>query len=268
MNIGNQLPGVLQRSNDESSRFKYLRISSKEISNGGTPSNFTVNFGNDGSLDRCMYIKPIACICPNVANNISVALSNNTFLITCTGTGLTYTSPDGFYSVSDLLGNLVIYINSVMGAGYCTGTIVNNHVVLTVTGSDILGISAVNNPMAYALGYTGSGFGASITAPSLPALSGATVLYIHSSTVGNNATYLNTSNNNVNGINGVFTMPMTGGFGTIESTLFDESQKLILGCSGMAVRQLNFTLRVNGGRLYSELTVNQEFILVLKIYMM
>lgn len=268
MNIGNQIPGVLQRSNDESTRFKYLRISSNEISSGGTPYNFTVNFGNDGTLDRCMVIKPIACICPNIANNISVALKNNTFLITCTGTGLTYTSPDGFYSVNDLLGNIVVYINSIMGTGYCTGTIVNNHVVLTVTGSDILGISAVNNPMAYALGYTGSGFGASITAPSLPSLTGATVLYIHSNTVGNNATYLNTNNNNVQDVNGIFTMPMTQGFGVVESQLFDDGQKLVLGNNGMAIRQLHLTLRVNGGRLYNELTVNQEFILVLKVFLM
>jgi hypothetical protein len=267
MNIGNQIPGVLQRSNDESTRFKYLRISSNEISSGGTPYNFTVNFGNDGTLDRCIMIKPICCVCPNIANNISVALKNNTFLISCTGTVITYTSPDGFYSVSVLLANLVAYINSVKGAGYCTGTIVNNHVVLTVTGSDILGISAVNNPMAYALGYTDSGFNASITASSLPSLSGATILYIHNSTVGNNNTYLNTNNNNVSSVNGIFTLPMTGGFGVVESQLFDDSQKLVLGSNGMSIRQLNFTLRVNGGRLYDELTVNQEFILVLKIYM-
>jgi len=267
MNIGNQLPGVLQRSNDESVRFKYLRISSNERASGGDPYNFTVNFGNDGTLDRCMFIKPIACICPNIANNISVALGNNTFLLSATGTGITFVAPDGFYSISVLLADLVAYINSIKGAGYCAGTIVNNHVVLTVTGSDLLGIGAVNNPMAYALGFTNNGFGTSVTAASLPSLSGATVLYVHSSTVGNNATYLNTSNNNVNGVNGIFTMPMTNGFGSVESKLFDDSQKLVMGSSGMAVRQINFTLRVNGGRLYTEMTLNQEFILVLKIYM-
>lgn len=267
MNIGNQLPGVLQRSNDESVRFKYLRISSNEISSGGTPSNFTVNFGNDGYLDRCMYIKPIACICPNIANNISAALNNNFVIIDCTGTNVSYTAPDGFYSVAVLLSNIVSTINGFKGAGYCTGTIVNNRVVITVTGADTLGISPVTSTMAYALGFTMGAFGTSLNALALPSLSGATVLYVHSSTVGNNATYLNTSNNNVEGVNGVFTMPMTGGFGTIESTLFDESQKIIFGSSGMAIRQLNFTLRVNGGRLYTELTNNQEFILVLKIYM-
>lgn len=267
MNIGNQLPGVLQRSNDESVRFKYLRISSNERSSGGDPYNFTVNFGNDGSLDRCMYIKPIACICPNIANNISEELKNNNLIVNCTGTDVSYTAPDGFYSVADLLANIVIKINSIKGTGYCSGTIANNRVVLTVTGSDTLGLSPVNSTMAYALGFTMPAFGASLFAFAVPALSGATVLYIHSSTVGNNATYLNTSNNNVNGVNGIFTMPMTGGFGTVESQLFDDSQKLVMGSSGMAVRQLNFTLRVNGGRLYTELTPNQEFILVLKIYM-
>ena len=266
MNNGSQIPGVLQRSNDESFNFKYLRISSKEIAPNGTPYNFTVNFGNDLKLEETIVVKPIACICPNVANNISVALGNNIFLITCTGNGITYTAPDGFYSISDLLGLIVAYINGIMGVGYCTGTLVNNYVVFSTTAGNLIGVSAVNNPMAYSLGFIGSAFGQTVTATALPVLTGATVLYIHSATVGNNATYLNTNNNNVNDVNGIFTMPMTNGFGAVESVLFDDGQKLILGRTGRSTKQLSFTLRVNGGRLYTELTINQEFILILKIY--
>ena len=156
-----------------------------------------------------------------------------------------------------------------MGAGYVTSSIVNNRAVLSATPPNLLIVSAVNNPMAYPLGFLNSVLGSSISGSSVPSLSGATVLYIHSSTVGNNATYLNTNSNNVTDVNGVFTLPMTKGFGAIESTMFESgnNQKLILGSSGMPIRQMKFTLRVNGGRLYTELTPNLEFILVLKAFM-
>ena len=265
---GNELEGVLQRANDESVKFKYLRISSNEIAPGGTPYNFTVNFGNDASMDRGAFITPVACVCPNVANNVSAAIGNNVFLLTCTGTGVMYTAPDGFYSLSDLLANIVVYINSIKGAGYCVSSIVNNRAVLTVSGADFLAVGIINNPMAATLGFLNNATGVSISASTVPSLSGATVLYIHSSSVANNATYLNTNTGGVQDVNGCFTLPMVKGFGVIESTMFESgnNQKLILGCCGTPLRQLKFTLRVNGGRLYTELTPNLEFVLVLKIF--
>lgn len=265
---GNDLHGVLQRANDESTRFKYLRISSKEIAPGGTPYNFTVNFGNDCTLDRCMFIIPVMIVCPNIANNVSVALGNNTFRITAGGTAIVYVSPNGFYSLSDLLGNIATYINSIMGAGYVVNSIVNNRATLTSSGTLVLTI--LNNPMAATLGFLDDVMGTTITASAAPALSGATVLYVHSSTIGNNATYLNTNTNNVVDINGCFQMPMTKGYGAIESSTFESgnNMRLVLGCSGTPIRQLKFTLRTNNGRIYDELTDNQEFIMVLKAFMM
>lgn len=263
---GNELAGVLQRSNDESVKFKYIRISSNEIASGGTPYNFTVNLGNDCNLDRAAFITPVACVVPNVANNVSVALGNNTFRITAGATAIVYVCPDGYYSLSDLLANIVAYINSILGAGFVVGSIVNNRATLSSGGNLVL--TVLNNPMAASLGFLNDVLGTTITASTVPSLSGATVLYIHSSTISNNATYLNTNNNGVNDVNGMFTLPMVKGFGFNESTMFESgnNQKLILGCCGTPVRQLKFTLRVNNGRLYTELTSNLEFILVLKIF--
>lgn len=267
---GNELHGTKILNNDESVRFKYLRISSKEINAGGNPYDFTVSFLNDANLDRCMFLTPVACVCPNVANNISAAIGNNTFRITCTGTAVVYVAPDGFYSLSDLLANIVVYINSIKGSGYCVSSIVNNRAVLTTTVGNTLIITYIGNPMAGALGFLTDVLGVSVSASSVPSLSGATILYIHSSTVANNATYLNNSNGGAADVNGFLTLPMVKGFGVIESTMFESgnNQKLILGCEGVPIKQLKFTLRVNGGRLYTELTPNLEFILVLKAFMM
>lgn len=263
---GNELAGVLQRANDESVKFKYLRISSKEIAPGGTPYNFTVNVGNDASLDRAAFITPVMLVCPNIANNVSVAIGNNTFRITAGGNAIVYVCPDGFYSLSDLLSNIATYINSILGAGYVVNSIVNNRATLTSSG--VLVLTVLNNPMAATLGFLNDVLGTTITASAAPALSGATVLYVHSSTIGNNATYLNTNTGGVQDVNGVFQMPMVKGYGSIESTLFESgnNQKLVLGCCGTPVRQLKFTLRVNGGRIYDELTSNQEMVLVLKVF--
>lgn len=263
---GNELFGVLQRANDESVKFKYLRISSKEIAPGGTPYNFTVNVGNDASLDRAAFITPVMLVCPNIANNVSVAIGNNTFRLTASGTAITYVSPDGFYSLSELLANITTYINSILGAGFVVSSIVNNRATLTSSGNIV--ITVLNNPMAATLGFLNDVLGTTVSASTAPALSGATVLYVHSSTVGNNATYLNTNTGGVNDINGVFCIAMTKGYGSIESSMFESgaNQRLVLGCCGTPVRQLKFTLRVNGGRIYDELTSNQEFVLVLKVF--
>ena len=76
LNSANQLEGILQRSNTESNRMKIIRISSKEI-NTGVPYSFSIELGNNSSLDGCILVQPICAVVPNIANNISTQLNNN-----------------------------------------------------------------------------------------------------------------------------------------------------------------------------------------------
>ena len=267
MNMGNQIGGTLMRTNNESCCFKYLRISSKEISAQYMPYNFTFNIGNDARIDRCMYIQPISCIFPNLGENISSTLSNNTFNLICNGIVRTVTIPNGYYNSSELMAYIQSAINAYVGAGFLTITMSNHRFLWTSTG--IIALTYANNPMASTLGFTQNiGSVSTFISPNVPNLTGSTVLYIHSNTVSNNATYINSSNNNVNDTNGLLTIPINCAYGGQQIYNFNETQKFVMGSSGTPVRQIVFTLRTNGGRLYTELTPNQEFILVLKIFLM
>ena len=269
MNLGNQLPGELMRMNAESLRFKYFRISSKEIFSPDTPYNFTFNCGNDSTVDRCMFIQPISCIFPNLANNISTAIGNSTFNLICNGVVRTTVIPDGYYSVSNLTSLIQTNINTIVGVGYLTITTVNNRLTWTASGGGTLALTFLNNPMASTLGFNSDILASpSFTSPDVPSLTGMSVLYIHSQTMANNVTYLNTNTNNVTDVNGFITVGVNTAYGGQQITTFNETQKIVLGCAGMPVRQLRITLRTNGGRLYTELSKNQEFIFVVKLFLM
>ena len=187
--------------------------------------------------------------------------------IICSGTLVTVTIPDGYYTLNQVATLIVSQINAVKGASYIAYSIVNNYLVLTVTGADIITIVNVSN-LSITLGFTTTqGPSTVLTANALCNLTGMTVCYVHSTIISNNLTYLNTNNGNINDVNGAFTIPINAPWGSNQIHHFDESQKIVLNTSsGVPCKQLNFTIRKNGGVIYSELTSNQEFILVLKLF--
>lgn len=275
-NAGNQLDGVLQRSNNESVRFKYLRISTRELSSG-IPCNFSVNFGNDIGLSKVGFVQAVNCVFPNLGNNINS--TNNVLRMECTGVEHTITIPIGYYTATTLGTAIANAVNAFMGTGWLTVSLSPfGYFVFATLGGIAIDTVKATSPMASYLGFTELIFAApTIVATTLPNLVGMTVLYIHSSTISNNATYLAASDatpggansGNVNDVNGYLTIPVTCAYGGQQSYDFGDSQKIVLGSpQGMPCRNLNFTLRTNGGRLYTELGAGQEFILTLKCFML
>ncbi len=263
MSNADQLGGVLQRSNLESKTFKYFRLSSREI-NSGTPSNFTVVLGNDPALDRAVMIQPVACVFPNLANNVNS--SNNALSVMINGNTYNVFIPPAYYSASALATAIEQVINPLVIGTILNVTVVGGLFVFTVSAG-IVAVDAASSLAPY-LGFIYLVAPAiSITAPTLPNLVGATMLFIHSNTIASNATYLDSDNAGVRDVNGFLSVPITAAYGGQQAYEFTESQLIVLGGQeGRSVRSLSITLRVNGGRLYTELDSAQEFILVLKMF--
>jgi len=263
MSGGNQIDGILQRSTDESSRFRYLRISSYEKISG-TNYQFAVNFGNDIRLESIVKVNIVSVTFPNIFYNVYAGSNTMTLVVNSTNYGFTYTA--GRYTVNQLLTNIQSQLNAVFGVNYFALSVnERGYVEIFSNLTDTLQVLA--SPLATLLGFlNNTAVVGPLIASTFPNFLGATMLFVHSDNMTPNITYINSINNNVNDINGFLSIPITDPWGASVIYFPNDQDRITLNPTlGMNLKTINFTLRVNGGRLATEF-VNGEFIMVMKVF--
>jgi len=268
MSRGDALDGLEVRNHSDTSQYKILRVSSKERVTG-EPYDFLVNFGNDTRLDRITELHLMNASIPNVANNISVAIGNNTFTYTGTVSGLnTVVFTDGFYTTDQVIARLQSEMNLSIAPSTIavTQNAFTGKITFTVTGAET--ISYDNTGLNLTLGITEviPAVGAT-SAQGIPALNGGTIIYIHGVEMANNATYLSSDTGNITDVNGAFTIPINVPYGLYQTYKGEpELDRQVYGRNGKSLKQMRIILRGNGGRLLTEITDNFESVLVFKAF--
>ncbi len=268
----NELDGSLVRTHDDTRRFKFFRISTTERTNG-EPYNFNVNFGNDFKLDSSIEIHLVSATIPNIANNVSIALANNTFSMNFTVAGLvTFQVDEGFYNITDLLTTLTASINSLIGPSTMAVTQdpLSSKIRFEITAGpdtfDYLSYAS-GNLMANVLGGLVDSFPlqTNYILETIPSLYGSTIFFIHSQELAPELTYLQANGSDVNSVNGMFTIPVTVPYGNMQTYYGTELDRVVFGRVGRSTRNFSLVIRTNHGRFYTELTDNQEAILTIKV---
>ena len=262
---GDRLEGQLVTQHDDTKAYRFFRISSNERTTG-TPSNFTVSFGNDPRLDRITEVHVIAASIPNVFPNISAAKGNSTFTATATIAGpVSFVVPDGFWTTANLMTYIQAQINAIIAPSTIAVTQDANtqKITFTITGAETMIFG--QGTIAQALGILSPSAPLGVyTADVTPNLTGETVFYIHSSELAQNSTYLNQEGGRIIDVNGFLTIPVTVPWKAHQFYQPTENlDRAVYGRSGKSLRGLNITLRGNGGRLLN-LPENYEMVIVVK----
>jgi hypothetical protein len=264
---GNNFSGQLVRQHDDNERYTFVRISSKERKNGN-PYNFVANFGNDVKLDNITEIHLMQASIPNVMNNVSADIGNNTFTYTGTVSGAQQVLfTDGFYTTNQIMARLQSEMNIAIAPS--TVSVVQNaitgKITFTITGAET--ITYDNTGLNFTIGFTSSiGPIGAVSAQSLPSLNGSTLFYVHSTEMSNNNTILISGGSNIEDVNGAFTIPVNVPFGVYQNYTGNENlDRIVFGRTGRSLRNFRITTRTNGGRLATEITDNFEIVLVLKV---
>ena len=269
---GNDPIGFKTTSLDETTRYKFLRISNQERSSG-SPNAFTVNLGNDPLLDRCVMLQIVSASIPNSGYNISGAIGNNTFTITWPAqTPVSVVLIDGFYTAAGiitLLNTAVVppatYTFVMAQDPNSRRLYITSNNPFTVQGSP--SYPNTSSLMSY-LGWTQpSVLNAVSFADTVPSLQGDTVFYIHSPTLSLNMTYLDTRETEglLFDVNSLLMIPITVPYGVYQSYQGTTQDKLIFGRKGRSVRNFDIILRTNHGRLLA-LSENQEAVITFKMF--
>lgn len=264
---GNSFSGQLVRQHDDNERYTFLRISSKERTNG-QPYNFVADLGNDVKLDNITEIHLMHASLPNIMNNVSVVLGNNEFTYTGTISGpQTILFTDGFYTTSQIIARLQSEINLAIAPSTIAvaQNAITGKITFTITGAET--IQYDNTGLNFTIGITEPipAVGA-VSAQALPTLNGSTLFYVHSTEMSNNNTLLISDGSNIEDVNGAFTIPISVPFGVYQNYVGNENlDRIVFGRTGRSLRKFRIVIRTNGGRLATEITDNFEVVLVLKV---
>lgn len=150
-----------------------------------------------------------------------------------------------------------------------TQSVTTSKITFTITGAETIDFlsEASGNVMAPALGILAdSGVVATFTAQATPALAGDTMFYIHSTDIANNTTYLSSSTGGIIDVNGAFSIPINVAYKANQTYQATELDRQVYGRFGKSIKNINITLRANGGRLVTEMTDNHEIVLVVKVF--
>ncbi len=272
---GNELPGLLVTTHHQSRRCRYIRVDTRDRQSG-TPYNFMFNIGQDVNMDNVCEVHLHSVSIPNIANNISVAINNNTMLIDFTIAGLfTDVFPDGFYNTAQIISKLTTDINAFIAPSTIgiTQDPITNKLTFTITAGpetfQIFNATLGGSTLSPTIGVTDeSGLGVTtFTAQALPSLQGITYIYIHSPDIASRLTFLGSIGDNIN-VNGMFSIPVDVPYGQFQTYQPIDIDNVVLGSSGVPLRRFTIVLRVdqNNGRQYEELTDNFPVIIVLKFF--
>lgn len=259
------------RTHDDTRRFKFFRISTLERTNG-EPYNFTVNFGNDFKLDSSIEIHLVSASIPNLGYNTSIAQGIRTFRMSFNIAGLVeFDIDEGFWNIDQLL----TYINTALNAAIAPSTIslsqdpISGKIrALITSGAEQFQWLSYDDGNEFA-----NVLGGLATSPpnqgnyifeAVPALYGSTMYYVHCQELAPELTYLQADGSDVNSVNGMFTIPVTVPYGSLQTYQGTELDRVVFGRIGRSTRNFTLVFRTNGGRLYTELTDNQEAVLVIK----
>lgn len=264
---GNSFSGQLVRQHDDNERYTFIRVSSKERTNG-EPYNFIATFGNDTKLDNITEIHLMHASIPNIMNNVSASLGNNEFTFTGTISGpQTILFTDGFYTTNQIIARLQSEINLVIAPSTIAieQNAITNKITFTITGAETIlyNDTGLNNTIGFTspIGPVGA-----VSAQALPSLNGSTMFYVHSTEMSNNNTLLISQGSNIEDVNGAFTIPISVPYGVYQDYVGNENlDRIVFGRTGRSLRKIQFVIRTNGGRLATEITDNFEVVLVLKV---
>lgn len=275
----NELEGQLVRTHDDTRRFKILRLSTAERVNG-LPYDFVVNLGNDFRMDTAIEVHLVSASIPNVANNVSAVIGNNIFRIQYSATGtVQVVVPDGFYNINQLTSYLQNQINIATPGTTLTITQdpITGQLTFTVVGLETFQFLAaepglpfdigIYSPLSPTLGGNLNSLAGRVTytLDGIPSLYGSTMFFIHSQELAPELTYLQSDGSDVNSVNGMFTIPVNVPFGAIQTYAANDQDRVVFGRIGRSARNFHLTIRTNGGRLYTELTDNQEAIFIMRL---
>lgn len=270
---GNDIAAVRTAKWQDTNRFKYIRVSNLERTSG-SPSNFTVNLGNDTLLDRCEQIQLVSAAIPNVMYNISDAFGNRTFSITWSVplTTLTYDFAPGQYSVAQIITALLAGIvppgayTFTLAQDPSTGLITAGSTgAFTIPGS--LTFPSNTTSLNSYLGFTSTQAPAlSQTAQQRPVLYGSTMMFIHSPELGSNITYLDTltSGGQTNDVNGCFAIPVNVPYNVVQTYQGSEEDRIVYGRRTRSVRNFSIILRTNNGVEMTDILDNTPIYITLK----
>lgn len=267
----NELEGNPIVEYNQSRKFRYLRIASNERTNGD-PYNFLAQFGNDIRLDHTVAMSLQSITFPNIADNVSSAIGNDQLLLDFTTAGIVPVSfAAGYYSTAQIIALITAAVNPIITPSVLTITqdAISNKLVFVVTGGDTLTFmtAAQGSTLSPTLGILAqAGPAGGLTATALPNLRGATVLFVHSYELGGNVTYRMTPGSDVEDVNGILTVPIDVPYGAMQVYKPTDEDILIFGRIGTSTRNFQIVMRVDNGRLYTELTDNQPFILTFKVF--
>jgi hypothetical protein len=267
--MGDELAGLKVIQHDDTNRFKFFRISSKERTSG-TPSSWNVNFQNDSRFDKVVEVHLVSISFCNCFPNVSAAKGNNTFEAVGTVAGaISFTVPDGFYTTTTLMAEIQTQLNAAIAPSTVAitqdGT--TNRITFTITGAETIAYENVasGSTISDALGIINNSAAlGTFTADAVPNLNGETMLYVHSPDLAQNLTYLSSATG-VNDVNGMFSVPITVPVGAYQSYQPDEQDRIVYGRHGRSLRNFRITLRGNGGRQLTEMPDNHETVIVLKM---
>jgi len=270
---GNDPIGFKTTKFDDTTRYKFIRISNQERSQG-TPSAFSVNLGNDPILDRCVMLEVASVSIPNTGYNISAAKGNNEFSMTfLPNTVATFTVPDGFYTTAQLVASINL-ITPPVGTFAATQNAQTGRIELVASASPFVVPGSPSFPNTTSLnsylGFTADSPGGGSLfwlAQSIPSLQGDTVFYLHSPTLALNITYLDTyaTQGQLFDVNSFLMIPIDVPYGEYQSYVGADHDKIVFGRKGRSVRNFDIVLRTNHGRLL-ELSENQECVITLKMF--
>lgn len=262
---GNQFSGTLIREHDDTERFRFFRVSSKERLNG-EPYDFSVNFGNLSELANVGEIHLMHASIPNIMNNVSASIGNNAFTFTGTISGpQTILFADGFYTTNQIITRLQSEINLAIAPSTIAITQELGKITFTITGAETILYN--DTGLNFTIGITEPIPASAVaSAQSLPTLNGSTMFYIHSQDISTNKTLLNSSNGDINDVNGAFTIPINVPYGVYQDYVGNERlDRIVYGRDGRNIKSFKITLRTNEGRICDELTDNFEMVLVFKV---
>ena len=270
------------KTNHDTKNFFKLRCSSDERVSG-TAYDFVCYFPNNILMNQISEIQLIVASFLNGFYNVSSHKGNNTFKILLEPSNVTetYVFEDGFYTATDISQILSDFISSKTGDVLVNQNNITKKLVFTKTqtpGPTYENITFLTKEEGSTISPTIGILNAYLWDNADPVyktdtyadLNGETLIFIHSSDIGQDKTFISSSRVNVNSqVNGVFSVPISVKFGVYQDYYGHPEDRIIFGDQTEDhhdLHKIRFTLRGRNGRLLTELPTNHVTTLEFKAY--
>lgn len=266
---GNDLPGQLIRTSDDTARFKYYRVSSNDAHIGAN-YDFSCNFGNDPAFDKVLEIHLSQVSILNGFPNVSANRLTSTFSMVSNALGsLALIIADGFYTTSQLMSTIQSRINLALVPSATTFALSQDPITNKITWTRTAGadtIRIISNGLSKQMGImSDTAFFSLYTADTVPSLSGEQMIYIHSTALAPNLTY-RAGNGNINDTNCAFSIPVNVPYGQHQTYTGNDTDRIVYGSAGKSIQNVDIRLRGVGNVLLNTLPPNAVVVIILKVF--